>query len=978
MTKFSRFTMLTLIVALVLVPMAGFAQTSRTTGALIGTVTDTTGAPLPGVTVTVTSPVLQGPRSAITDAKGEYVLPLLPPGAYHADFALAGIQSVVRDNVQVGLGQSSKVDVTMKMAVTETVTVSANAVVVDPTQVVQQQNFKQDHLKYAVIGSANRSYQNVLQQAAGVAGGSNPQVAGANSAQNNWMLDGINTTDPVTHTFGNNLAFDAIQEISIQTLGKDAEYSSSGGTINVITKSGGNAFSGTGDWRYNDTHFQSQGKETQPTGIAYYGATPTGSKLRFDKNLQPTKSSQPAVTLGGPIMRDRLWFFGALARPDTATTPPVTNPTGIIPGTRTFKGWNNLGKLTLTPVANQTLTGVFIDSYAVIPHVENSSNYSAEAGAIQHQKSRTYGLTYDAILTSKWLANVQVGHTPASLSVGSLAGNVVGTDNLTVSPNAFTGAYSNQQGRTSYRNELQANTTYYLEQFGTHAFKVGGDFNKTNFTNFDNNYPGDPSTLPSWNPALCGAAVGFPTGTTCKAYLFNVGSPDLILEVSPTRPPYSVGSKQTAFFAQDEWNPVTRLTVRAGVRRERVTWETPAGNSVPPTFSQWQPRLGLAYDIFNNASSVVHGFVGRIMDDNQLTLPNFGVGTLSGFADMCYNPTTGKINNDPNTCPLVDSAFSAGAGTGGVYDPNLKPSFSNQQSIGFTQKVWRNTSVDVTYERRMQHNLFEDYCGYYVPNSNPNVPGTYHYEISPTQCIITNSPGADLGLTNVLRSQYHGLITKVESRPYSWLDVVASWTHAQSKGSTESTQNQNTNFDFYPFFFNNYYGYLSDDVRNRVKLNGYVRFPLDFTLGVGQYWDDGLPWTPFQSSSTFSATHYVAPPGYNTINTFLEPRGDRRLPSFSQTDLQLQKDFRFNNVKFGVIGSVFNVFNKETPIGVNGNAGSRAITDPSTGQVFIGTGTTSTGAPYQQAGVNRVAATFGLANSWQRPRRYEAGIRFEF
>jgi len=381
----------------------------------------------------------------------------------------------------------------------------------------------------------------------------------------------------------------------------------------------------------------------------------------------------------------------------------------------------------------------------------------------------------------------------------------------------------------------------------------------------------------------------------------------------------------------------------------------------------------VAYDIFNNASSVVHAFAGRIMDDNQLTLPNFGVGTLSGFADMCYNPTTGKINADPATCSFASSAFDAGAGSGGVYDPNLKPSFSNQWSLGFTQKVWRNTSVDVTYERRQQHDLFEDYCGYFDPAKKQ-----YVYEISPTQCIITNNPGSDLGLSNVLRSQYHGLITKVESRPYSWLDLVASWTHAQSKGSTESTQNQNTNFDFYPLFFNNYYGYLSDDVRNRVKLNGYVRFPLDFTLGVSQYWDDGLPWTPIQTSSNSAATGYTAPPGYSTINTFLEPRGDRRLPHFSQTDLQLQKDFRFNNVKFGLIGSVFNVFNHETPTGVNNNAGSRAITDPNTGQVFIGTGTTSSGAPYQQAGVNRVAPTFGLANAWQRPRRYEAGIRFEF
>src|ERR1043165_9338013 len=329
MRKWFRFTLYAAVLAAALVPFAAFAQTSRTTGALIGTVTDPQGGALPGVTVTATSPQLQGSRTAVTDDKGEDILPTPPPGTYHLEYVLQGLPTVTRDNVRVALNETTKLNVPMQLVTTEVVTVTANQVVVDPTRTTQQTNFNQEHLKYGVVGSANRSYQNVLFQApeanAGAGGGSNPMVSGANVAQNTYLLDGINTTDPVTHTFGNNLAFDAIQEISIQTLGKDAEYSSSGGTVNVITKSGGNNFSGTFDWRYNDKKFQTQGKDTHPTGIAYYGATPTGSALNFNKDLQPTKSSQPSLTVGGPIMRDRLWFFTALARPDTATTPPATN-----------------------------------------------------------------------------------------------------------------------------------------------------------------------------------------------------------------------------------------------------------------------------------------------------------------------------------------------------------------------------------------------------------------------------------------------------------------------------------------------------------------------------------------------------------------------------------------------------------------------------------------------------------------------------
>jgi len=960
MPKFHRFTILALALALLLVPTLGLAQFTRTTGALIGTVTDPQGNALPGVSVTVTGPTLQGSRTEVSNGQGEYILPQLPPGTYRAEYSLSGAKTNVRSGVIVSLNQATKLNVQMQFAVSETMTVTASTVTIDPTQTTTQQNFKTDHLKYAVVGSNNRSYQNVLAQAPGVGGpngaggaggGGNPQVSGANNAQNNYLLDGINTTDPVTHTFGNNMAFDAIQEISIQTLGKDAEYGSSGGTVNVITKSGGNNFSGTADWRYRDNQFQTQGKNTHPTGIAYFGATPTGSAVNFDKNLRPSKSTQPQGTLGGPLLRDRLWFFAAVARSDTAVTNP--NLFGFQPGTRAFKGWNNLAKATFTPAANQTLTATYISNYARIPFSRNSSFYSPEADSLQTQGGRTYGLTYDTIITSKWLASVQAGHTPAYLSSSPISGNLTTPGSTDLGTGINTINFTNNQARRSTRDEFLGTTTYYVEGFGTHAVKVGLDHNKTDFNSY-NNAVGDPSLIPGMPANFCSPANGFPTGTTCVGFLEPLNGAPFRVAVSAQNPRNSVNSKSNAGFVQDEWNPVPRATVRAGIRYETVTWGV-SGKSVPD-FKLFQPRLGVAYDVFNNASSVVHGFAGKVMDDNQLTLPNFGVAQLQGTAIFSFNTTTQKYVYSPSL---------SGVGiSGGAYDPTLKPSYSNQYSIGFTQKVWRNTSLDVTGEYRKQHNLFEDYCG------NLTV-GFFD------QCILTNHPGADSGVTNALRSDYRGVITKVESRPYSWLDVTASWTHSSSRGSTESTQNQDTSFDFYPAHFINRYGYLSDDARNRVKLDGYVRLPLDFTVGLNYYWDDGTPWTVSQTASTTSVTNVVLPYG----NYFIEPRGSRRLPDFSQTDLQIQKDFRVGPTKLGLIATVYNVFNSETVISVNGNAGSRAIADPTTGKLFVGTGTVTSGGnqvPYQQAGPNRISSGFSQPTGWQTPRRYEAGVRIEF
>jgi hypothetical protein len=953
MSRFSRFTLFAMLILVIMVPSA-FAQNSNTTGALIGTVTDQGGSPLPGVTITITSANLQGTRTAVTDGQGEYVLPVLPPGEYHAEYALSGIKSQVRDHIVIALQKTTKVNVSMQIAVTETVTVTASQVVVDPTQTTQQTNLKEDHLKYTVVGSANRSYQSVLQQAPGVAGGSNPQVAGANSAQNTWMLDGINTTDPVTHTFGGNLSFDAIQEISITTLGKDAEYGSSGGTINVITKSGGNNFSGVADWRYNDKSTQGQGKELKYVAPTVFGGPVGASSLRFDKNLQPVKSSQPALSVGGPLQRDRLWFFVSLQRPDTATTPPNTNNLSSPPGLRGFTGWNNLGKLTFTPMQNQTITAKFIDSYALVTHIANSATVAGVADRNQTQGSRTYGIGYDAILSSKWLVNAQLGHTPGRLAAFPSSGDfsTPGVQNL--ANGISTVNATNYQARTSKRDELLVNTTYYLERWGTHALKVGFDGNKTGFTSF-NNSVGDPTQLSGFPTNFCSSAFGFPSGVNCvgfaqlnPGYAFP-GTSSLVPErvvASVQNPAHTVDSKGYAYFAQDEWNPMARLTVRYGVRYETVKWNN---NSVaePPDFKLFQPRIGAAYDIFNNATSVVHGYAGKIMDDNQLTLPNFGFSQPSGSVVFDLKPgTTGTWAYNP-----ARSSIFLG---GGLYDPSLKPSYTNQYSVGYTQKVWRNTSVDLTYENRNQKDLFEDFCGFTVGTAITNLP-----------CTITNHPGSAQGATNALRADYKGVITKIESRPYQWLDVLTSWTHAKSRGSTESTQNQDTSFDYFPASFINRYGYLSDDARNRIKFDGYVHLPLGFTVGMNYYWDDGTPWTVAQTASTTSVTGVTLVDG----NYFIEPRGSRRLPHFTQTDMQVQKDFRIGNSKLGLIFSVLNLLNAETITAVNGNPGSRAIAD-SSGKLFID--------PNQVSGANRLSATFSQPTAFQRPRRFEVGLRFEY
>ena len=923
-----------ILAVLTLLPMTAFAAT---TGNIFGIVTDNTGAVLPGVTVTITGANLQGARTAVTDESGEYHLNLIPPGNYRLEYSLSGLTPIVRENVRVSLDTSTRTDVSMAMgAVAEAITVTADAVVVDPTQTTVQQNFGTNHLKYAAIGSAGRTYQTVLAQAPGVTGGANPNVLGANLGQNNYMLDGVNTTDPVTHTFGSNLPFDAIQEVSIQTLGKDAEYGRAiGGVVNVVTKTGGNEFSGSFDARLTNQDLSESGDH-------------------YNADTQDYREFKPAASLGGPIARDRVWFFGSVDRPDNARVNPPPAGANWSPGSRTFKGWNSLGKITATPAANHTLSFRFTDNRADISHSRDSSFYRPEADSYQKQESTIYNLGYDAILTPQWLAQVQVGIRKGYLESGPMSGdiNLIGVTNNTTSVRWT--SYTNFQGGDRNRDELIASTTYFLNAGGSHTIKAGINFDEAEFVAFNN------TTGLSVDQSLCAPQFGQPAGTVCGAQQINlatggvanvndIGTPRQ-LNVAGFLPiePYSSGLR--AYYVQDEWHPITPVTLRLGLRYETIDFETP-GAPVNPQFDMLQPRIGAAWDVFNNARTVLHGFWGQVMDDNGLTLASF----LSTQGAV----TSRFLWNATNNSWVFHSAIGGASGNGA--DPDLKPTYGVESNLGITQRVWTNTSLDVSYVDRETKDIFEDYC---------NTPDGH--------CFVTNTPGGD---ENALRSDYQGVIAKIESRPFSWLSGLVSYTWSESRGSVEYTQNAGTDFDYDPDHFINTYGYLSDDARHRVKASGFVRAPFGTVVGVDFNWRSGLARNITTALAAGTATGTTGCPvcaGYGTL--FLEPRGSQRTDSLTQLDLQLMHELTFGRVRAALIGSVFNVLNSETPLTIGGSIGTYASCPAgTTARCFDNPlfGTVAESRPeYRQLRLN--SSTFDQETSWQRPRRYEVGVRFEF
>src|SRR5678815_365993 len=230
-----------------------FAQTS-TTGSIEGTVTDTTGATVPGVSIRVTSPNLISAQSATSDDNGRYKIQNLPPGRYNVQVeAVKGFAKFEKTEVEVNLSRSSSVEIQLQPAgaqATVTVTDTTGAAV-DITanttgsnvSTEQFSNFPTQRTVQSLYSIAPTVARSGLRDASGR--DRDPSVAGSSGPENNYILDGVNTTDPAFGGSGANLPFEFVQEVEIKTGAYGAEYGkSTGGIFNVITKSGGDTFRG--------------------------------------------------------------------------------------------------------------------------------------------------------------------------------------------------------------------------------------------------------------------------------------------------------------------------------------------------------------------------------------------------------------------------------------------------------------------------------------------------------------------------------------------------------------------------------------------------------------------------------------------------------------------------------------------------------------------------------------------------------------
>jgi hypothetical protein len=996
-----RRVLVSLCVIALLASAAGYAAT---TGRLNGTVKDNEGVSLPGVTVQISSPNLMGTQVAITGGDGGFSFAALPVGPYTVEASLVGFQGATGE-VRVNLDRTASVAFTLvPEQFADEIIVEATVPVVDTAQVNTQQVFDQDFLQNAAVGASGRDYLSIISQTAGAAGGGNSSVFGGTSSDNNYLVDGLSTTDPVTQTFGTNFNYDAIQEVSFQTGGYEAEFGqATGGIINLVTKSGGNDFSGSVDIRYRDQSFGENGDH-------------------FDRDEQDSSFEDYSMTLGGPILRDKLWFFVSYEYVNTKRQDVDA------PFVREYDGQNYIAKVSWQIADSHRAVFRYSGDPAEIPGANSSQFVTEDASYTQEQGGGIWGVELNSVLSESLLLNIKAGINRGNLD----GGPTNGTENESnhnnqdthISSNNYTSTFTGDRDR----DELGAHLSWFLDDFaGSHEFKFGVEYSDQSFTEWnwlngagmirdreadsgdqDLNGDGYINWFVTVNEAELGAVPGYTTDAEGNL-AFNDNALAIRRSVETT-------GDVTTFFAQDTWRPTANVTIKPGIRFDNVQLTNAIGEKVAD-MDRWQPRFGVAWDISGNAKYVVRASWGRFMDPTALTIATFANGLTDIYHDydtmefLCneglpcdrdwlqnfYHLDDSQVvdwtNGEGHNYTLFDVHGSTIYGPAQTLDQaglgNLETPYADELIIAFEMQVAPETSFEVTYVDKETKNLIEDTCsnnGWVwgdpdVPAPDFDDPTTWTASAGCEHYVISNH--------DYLYREYKAFIGKFETRG-DWWHAMFSWTHSDSKGNNQSTAAYSYargEIDTFPVNFYNIDGYLSDHRKDRLKASGYVLLPHSWTIGVDGYWSSPGHVTTHSTCDAYRGASQEVLDFYGigeevremcdfengvwgSYTIFLEPRGNTETKSTWNVDLSVTKAFSVGQFDMSVILSVYNLFGLELDSYFNSTAFREAPEDRQ-----------DLGEPVYESGPDRPPTYYipiGQPLGYRLPRRYELGFRLTF
>jgi hypothetical protein len=902
---------------LLLFVFAGSSAAQQTTGEIIGRITDDSGGILPGVTVTIRGVGVPGAPTITSSETGVYRFPVLPPGTYELEFALQGFTTLKRAGVPVRVGQTVEIDVTMAVgALAEMITVEGSAPVVNTSQAEVSTVYNREWVENAP--TKRFSYFDLVNSSPGVSATSNvgqssgAQSMGSSTNENQYQIDGTNISSTPW------VSGDAVEEVEVLQLGASAQYGNvQGAVFNIVTRQGGNQLHGEAAYYYqNDALTSRNTTTTADRGFPYHRDT----------------WRDVSVQLGGPFIRDRLWFFGAYQDQRDYDSQPGVNP--LYPAKNDAK--RVFWKFNFSINENHRLLHGYHDDYYWIPQVPSA--FTAETTlSLSHGDNPTPNFVYTGVLSSTALIEARYSgfwlnssRDPNLDGVARVQPRYVDDDT-----GLITGGIESWEENRSYRNAFAAKLSKFADNVmgGSHDLSVGAQYgihgsdnlNGPNDTITTFSTTGRPSRGTTQLPYHQGAQVNW-TGAYFED-TYRVGRAAFNLGV---RYDYSKGSYPSFPLLDASGSPTGAMSAAVD---KVYDWST------------FSPRLGVNVRLTESGSSVVKAHYGRYYKELEAGEFRPAVPSISPAYDFGFDAAGNRVN-------FVQTSSNANL----RIDPGMKAPYSDQYMVQFEQELMRNVGFQASYahKRGEDYTAWQDITGQYVQVPYVDSIGVdatgetvlvWRLISSPADRVFlqtnpagmyTRYNGATFMVTKRMSSNWQAVFSVVLSKAEGRLGSSARALPTTAQSSQAGTFGRDAAG---PNDFVNTDGLLIGDRPVVAKTQIVYRLPWDVMVSANVQHQTGRA---YARQVRISGLGFPTAPQIN-VETL---DGERRVADTNLIDVRAQKEFALADVRLGVFLDALNLTNSDSYEGVGS---------------VLGTST-----------------AFGVPTRYTPPRRLQLGLKFRF
>lgn len=934
-----------------------FAQSHATTGAIEGTVVDAQGGAVPGVTVTVKNTATNYETVTVTDSAGRFRAVLLPLGPYQVTASLQGFATVVQKGLDLGVGQTLTPTIALKQAAaSEQIVVTAAAPLIETARTEGATRIDQK----AVEGLPNngRNFLDYTKLTPGVTivqgpDGDELSINGQKGISNNVSVDGADFNNPF---FGEQRGgqrppftfnLDAVKEMVVVADGANAEFGRSmSGFVNVITKSGTNDTAGTAHVTFKNDSLSSQPKN------------PDGSESpKFS-----SRQTQYGFTLGGPIQRDKLFYFGALdlqKASSTKQTDPSRIEQRVVDAMAGLGSPNENGSIDRTNDARVLL--LKLDYSLSAKHLANLrynytwseqengtfdvDSWGRSANAVEKDSSHAIigGLTSTA--TQSVLNEMRFQAARENRPRPYDGPNITG-QNRPLPDTAFDFVRGYRFGEPFFipvkyydtRVQLNDNVSYLR---GAHSYKAGVEYNRVNsvqtFVGFANGRWIFDST-DGFLEDLANAKKGIPAKHVLL-YLQQAGVGNTTVEEAGTQ---SIPQTEPAVFVQDSWQATPKLNVQYGLRWEAekepdpITppdqvffakfigktskgQEFPSNGKIPSDYGMWQPRLGISWDPSGNGHRVLRANAGIYY------------GRVPGLTLASSRSTNGSLGQtifrnsgfNPDGClPLYPNLLSVACASAPPFDPgvfvfdkNFKNPRTKSASVSWEEEALTNYAFLVKYNYAKGEHITR-----FVDRNDPLLGSPWSTGLGSDG---SNGVGVLTTVESSARSLYHGITLGVTRRPINNLGFEVNYTYSKDKSDDDNERD--------PFTFRYAkitdlaaeYGYSDRDQRHRLNAWLLWNAPAGVDVNFRYSYRSAQPKSlscvvsaSFCGVDAFGNSRFMAEAA--TPQDRINPDGSvtqrnlgRKDNQYSSLDVRLAKQFHYGAATLEPAIDVFNIFNSK-------------------------------------------------------------------